>query len=126
MLLPRHIQGGQTLLQPGEHPFPTTYAIERSEMRIEPNIYLDALMHDFIDFGGRIVIRRFTTPRDVAALPENLIVNCTGLGAKALLGDEELVPLRACWSSWRRRTRCTTAPTAGWTSRRRSATCSST
>ncbi len=94
VLLPPHIQGGQTLLQPGEHPFPTTYAIERSEMRIEPNIYLDALMHDFIDFGGRIVIRRFTTPRDVAALPENLIVNCTGLGAKELWGDEELVPLK--------------------------------
>ena len=94
VLLPPHIQGGQTLLQPGEHPFPTTYAIERTEMRIEPNIYLDALMHDFIDFGGRIVIRRFTTPRDVAALPENLIVNCTGLGAKELWGDEELVPLK--------------------------------
>ncbi len=24
-----HLQGEQTLLQPGEHPFPTTYAIER-------------------------------------------------------------------------------------------------
>ena len=35
-----------------------------------------------------------TTPRDVAALPENLIVNCTGLGAKELFGDEELVPLK--------------------------------
>ena len=63
-------------------------------MRIEPNIYLDALMHDFVDFGGRIVIRHFATPRDVAALSENLIVNCTGLGAKELWGDEELMPLK--------------------------------
>ena len=93
-LLPAHLQGAQTLLQPGEHPFPTTYAIERPELRIEPNIYLDALMHDVIAFGGQIVIRKFETPRDVLALSENVIVNCTGLGAKALFGDDELMPLK--------------------------------
>jgi D-amino-acid oxidase len=93
-LLPRHLMGDQTLLQPGEHPFPTTYAIERPELRIEPNIYLDALMHDVLAFGGQFVIRKFETPKDVLALSENVIVNCTGLGARALFGDEELMPLR--------------------------------
>ncbi len=42
----------------------------------------------------RIVIRRFESRRDLAALSESVIVNCTGLGAKALVGDEELVPLK--------------------------------
>jgi D-amino-acid oxidase len=93
-LLPRHLMGDQTLLQPGEHPFPTTYAIERPELRIEPNIYLNALMHDVVAFGGQFVIRKFETPKDVLALSENVIVNCTGLGAKALFGDDELMPLR--------------------------------
>jgi D-amino-acid oxidase len=93
-LLPRHLMGDQTLLQPGEHPFPTTYAIERPELRIEPNIYLNALMHDILAFGGQFVIRKFETPKDVLALSENVIVNCTGLGAKALFGDDELMPLR--------------------------------
>jgi D-amino-acid oxidase len=93
-LLPRHLLGEQTLLQPGEHPFPSTYAIERSELRIEPNIYLDALMHDVIAFGGQFVIRKFETPKDVLALSENVIVNCTGLGARALFGDDELMPLK--------------------------------
>ncbi|MEZ5290774.1 MAG: FAD-dependent oxidoreductase [Vicinamibacterales bacterium] len=93
-LLPRHLQSEQTLLQPGEHPFPTTYCIERPELRIEPNIYLPALMDDVLAFGGRFVIRRFESPRDVMALSENLVVNCTGLGAKALFGDEELMPLK--------------------------------
>jgi glycine/D-amino acid oxidase-like deaminating enzyme len=93
-LLPRHLQSEQTLLQPGEHPFATTYCIERPELRIEPNIYLPALMDDVLAFGGRIVIRKFESPRDVLALPENLIVNCTGLGAKALFGDDELMPLK--------------------------------
>ena len=93
-LLPRHLLPAQTLLQPGEHPFPTTYCIERPDLRIEPNIYLPALMQDVLSFGGQFVIRKFETPRDVLALSENVIVNCTGLGAKALFGDDELMPLR--------------------------------
>ncbi|MFA5911781.1 MAG: FAD-dependent oxidoreductase [Vicinamibacterales bacterium] len=94
VLLPESVQGSRQLLQPGEHPFPTKYAIERPEMRIEPSIYLDALMNDFLLWGGKVVIRKFETPRDITALSENVIVNCTGLGAKALFNDPELVPLK--------------------------------
>ena len=63
-------------------------------MVFEPSIYLDALMDDFLTWGGKVVIRKFETPRDVAALGENVIVNCTGLGAKALFSDPELTPLK--------------------------------
>ncbi|HYE86120.1 MAG TPA: FAD-dependent oxidoreductase [Vicinamibacterales bacterium] len=93
-LLPEDVQGSRVILQPGEHPFPTKYAIERPEMRIEPSIYLDALMSDFLAWGGKVVIRKFSTPRDVAALTEHVIVNCTGLGAKEVFNDAELVPLK--------------------------------
>ncbi len=44
--------------------------------------------------GGKVVIRKFDTPRDIAALSENVIVNCTGLGAKAIFNDPELMPLK--------------------------------
>jgi D-amino-acid oxidase len=94
ILLPDHVQGSQVLLKPGEHPFPTEFAIERPGMRIEPSIYLDTLMRDVMLFGGHIVIRKFETPRDVMALDEAVIVNCTGLGSKALFNDPELVPLK--------------------------------
>jgi glycine/D-amino acid oxidase-like deaminating enzyme len=93
-LMPASIPNARVLLQPGEHPFDTKYAIERTEMRIEPSIYLDALMNDFLLWGGRVVIRKFDTPRDIAALSENVIVNCTGLGAKAIFNDAELMPLK--------------------------------
>jgi len=93
-LLPEAARTGSVLLQPGEHPFPSTYAIERPEMRIEPSIYLDALMQDVIAFGGKIKIRKFDTPREVMALDESVVVNCTGLGAKALFGDPEMTPLK--------------------------------
>ncbi len=94
VLMPDDITNPRVLLQPGEHPFPTKYAIERPEMRIEPSIYLDALMNDFLLWGGKVVIRKFETPRDVAALTESLVINCTGLGAKALFSDPELTPLK--------------------------------
>ncbi len=93
-LMPDSIRSPRVVLQPGEHPFGTKYAVERPTMRIEPSIYLDALMHDVALFGGKIVIRRFESPRDLMALPEQVIVNCTGLGAKALFNDPELVPLK--------------------------------
>jgi D-amino-acid oxidase len=93
-LLPDSVRTGSVLLQPGEHPLPSTYAIERPEMRIEPSIYLDALTQDVVAHGGKIKIRRFETANEVAALEEPVIVNCTGLGAKALFGDPELVPLK--------------------------------
>ena len=93
-LLPEHIQGARLLLGPGEHPFPSKFAIERPEMRIEPSIYLEALLADFRIFGGTIVVRKFESVTQIATLAEGLVVNCTGLGAKALFGDPDLIPLK--------------------------------
>ncbi|MBI3402664.1 MAG: FAD-dependent oxidoreductase [Acidobacteria bacterium] len=85
---------GPEILQPGEHPFPTKYAIRRAGIRIEPSIYLDALVRDVLMFGGRIVMKKFDTARDLMALAEPVVVNCSGLGARDLFGDQELVPLK--------------------------------
>ena len=63
-------------------------------MRIEPSIYLEALLADFRLFGGTIVVRKFENVAQIAALSEGLVVNCTGLGAKALFGDPDLIPLK--------------------------------
>ena len=64
------------------------------QIRIEPSIYLDALMRDFVLFGGRIVMRKFDAPRDLMTLSEPIVFNCTGLGARDLFGDQELIPLK--------------------------------
>jgi glycine/D-amino acid oxidase-like deaminating enzyme len=93
-ILPQEVQTGQVLLPPGEHPFPTKYAIESPMMRIEPSIYLEAVFADFHLFGGRVVIRKFDTVADVMSIDEDLIVNCTGLGAKGIFDDPELIPLK--------------------------------
>ncbi len=93
-LLPAHLRTGTRLLGPGEHPFATRYANQRTQMRIEPSVYLDALVRDFVDFGGRIVIRTFAEPRELVELDESIIVNCTGLGARDLFDDRTMVPLK--------------------------------
>ena len=95
-LLPEYLRPGHAreLLGPGEHPFPTKYAFRSTALSIEPNVYLDALVRDFQMAGGRIVIRAFETPRDLMALAESVIVNCTGLGSYSLFDDNELVPIK--------------------------------
>jgi D-amino-acid oxidase len=89
---PLYPEGKQ--LSSSEHPFDVPYAYRRYTMLIEPAIYLNALTHDFLLNGGRIVIREFATSRDLMALGENLIFNCTGLGARSLFNDTELTPIK--------------------------------
>jgi D-amino-acid oxidase len=48
----------------------------------------------FEQAGGRLMMRRFVDPADLAGLRESVIVNCAGLGAGALCGDGELVPVK--------------------------------
>ena len=88
------LTAGFEVLQPGEHPFPTKYAVRSPNMRIEPSIYLENLVLDFTLFGGRLVSRKFDSPRDLASLREPIVVNCTGLGARELFNDQELVPVK--------------------------------
>ena len=95
-LLPDQLRTGRDreVLGPGEHPFPAKYAVRSSQLSIEPSIYLEALVRDFVLFGGKIVIRKFDTPRDLMSLNESVIVNCTGLGSKTIFNDNELVPVK--------------------------------
>jgi D-amino-acid oxidase len=95
-LLPASLRPNRNreVLGPGEHPFPTRYAVRTPALAIEPNKYLDALVRDFLMFGGKIVIRKFDTPRDLMALSEPVVVNCTGLGSFTLFDDKELVPIK--------------------------------
>jgi len=44
--------------------------------------------------GGHIVLREIGDRASIQALPEKLVFNCTGLGAKALFDDEELTPVK--------------------------------
>jgi len=81
-------------LGPRDHPFPARYARRFTTMLIEPPIYLNAMLRDVRLAGGRIVVRELESREQVRELAEPVVVNCTGLGAKALFGDEELEPVK--------------------------------
>ncbi len=82
------------ILTAGEHPFAVPHAQRRYSMLIEPAIYLDALQRDFLGAGGRVVVREFHGPEELAGLREPVIFNCTGLGARTLFDDPELTPIK--------------------------------
>ena len=81
-------------LTPDEHPFPVPYALRHLSYLIEPAIYLPRLMQELRDAGGNIVVRDFANVFEVVALSEPVIFNCTGLGARELFNDDELIPVR--------------------------------
>jgi D-amino-acid oxidase len=81
-------------LAPHEHPFPARHARRFTTMLIEPPIYLSAMLRDVRLAGGRVVVRELASRDQVQELPEPVVLNCTGLGAKALFGDDELEPVK--------------------------------
>jgi D-amino-acid oxidase len=82
-------------IDPASVPFVGFKEIRRfATMLIEPNTFLPAVERDFLLRGGRIVVRTFRAPSDVAALREPVVFNCTGLGSRALFNDSMLEPVR--------------------------------
>lgn len=81
-------------LEPHEHPFPVPYVERMVTMLVQPAMFLRRVRADFYRAGGKFVIRNFLNRSEVLSLKEPVIFNCTGLGAKALFGDEELMPIK--------------------------------
>lgn len=88
------ILGRADELSPREHPFPRHYVRVFETPMIEPRRLLGALLEDVRRDGGRVAVRSFSHPRQINALPERLVFNCTGLGSRALFGDAALRPRR--------------------------------
>jgi len=77
-----------------EHPFPFPYVRQFDTMFIQPSIYLEAMLREFRIAGGTVLVREMHDMREILDLPQPVIVNCTGLGAKALFNDSELTPVK--------------------------------
>jgi glycine/D-amino acid oxidase-like deaminating enzyme len=98
--LMRELPGGndlypqQEIHRDAEHYFGFPYARQYSTMLVEPPVYLNALLRDFYIAGGRLVVKEFRSREEIMRLPEPVVFNCTGLGARALFGDQKLRPVR--------------------------------
>ncbi|CAN5258698.1 FAD-dependent oxidoreductase [soil metagenome] len=75
-------------------PFPVASARFSSQLQFNVTELAHRLMTDFLLQGGRIETRVFDSPAEIAALPEKVVVNCTGYGARALWNDRTVTPVR--------------------------------
>jgi hypothetical protein len=68
---------------------------EYRTLLVEPPVLLPRLEADLRGRGVTFVRRHFADAADVfAAVPEEVVVDCTGLGAGALWQDPQVVPVR--------------------------------
>ena len=84
---------GETMA-PGATPF-TGFDVRRnSNLMFNLASYANLLDGQFRLAGGRIERREFHSLGELGRLPEKVVINCTGYGARALADDEAVVPVR--------------------------------
>jgi D-amino-acid oxidase len=83
-----------TLLPPGATPFASRYVRRNTALMFNIADYAHTLMSDFLIAGGAFERREFNAPSQIAALPQKVVINCPGYGARALWKDESIVPVR--------------------------------
>lgn len=81
-------------LQAGEHPFAKPQVRRFTQLVFNIPAYQRLLLDDFARDGGELVRHEFHRPQDFDRLPERVVVNCIGDGARRLLGDATLTPVR--------------------------------
>jgi glycine/D-amino acid oxidase-like deaminating enzyme len=79
---------------PGTHPFGNRTVRAAPWMLFNLSAYTRMLMSDYLANGGKIEIAEFHSAADLATLRQKTLVNATGYGARALFGDESVVPVR--------------------------------
>jgi hypothetical protein len=79
---------------PGTHQFADRYLKRNTLMMFNISSYARLLLSDFLANGGKIEIAEFHTPAELAGLREKTLINATGYGARALFGDESIIPVR--------------------------------
>ena len=82
------------VLTPDVHPFPVKYARRTTRLFFNFSEYGHVLISDFFAAGGRIVMREFHAPGELAHLPEKVIINCPGYAAHDWWKDKAMVPHR--------------------------------
>jgi len=60
----------------------------------EPILLLPWLMKKFVALGGKIEKRNIKTLHQLAEEGYDLIINCSGLGARELVADKTMTPIR--------------------------------
>ncbi|WP_029014274.1 FAD-dependent oxidoreductase [Niveispirillum irakense] len=93
-LVPELLVGQRQEFAPGQHDFGNRSVRRSSNMMFNINAYTHQLLSEFLAHGGKLQVREFHSPTDFATLPQKTLVNCTGYGARSLMRDDSLIPVR--------------------------------
>lgn len=80
--------------QSGMGPFSFPHWDAYYTLMIDSDIYMRALVNDFLSNGGRMKQASFESASDLETLKEDTVVNCMGLGSGKVFEDEEIYPIR--------------------------------
>jgi hypothetical protein len=82
------------VLTPDVNPFPVPYATRATKLFWNFSEYGHLLTQEFYSAGGKIVMRDFHSPSELAHLPEKVIINCPGYAAHDWWKDKAMIPVR--------------------------------
>jgi glycine/D-amino acid oxidase-like deaminating enzyme len=81
-------------LSPEAAPFRADAVYRSENMIFNISDYGHTLLDDFFIAGGRFEHADFHAPAQIGALRQNVVIDCTGYGARALWKDETITPVR--------------------------------
>ncbi|OZI61459.1 FAD-dependent oxidoreductase [Bordetella genomosp. 11] len=76
------------------HPFPQPYVRRWTTLMFNISAYAHMLITGFLGSGGCIKVVEFVQAADLLDLPEDVVINATGYGARQLFSDESIIPIR--------------------------------
>jgi len=82
------------VLTPDVNPFPVKYGTRATKMFWNFSEYGHLLNTEFFERGGKMVIRDFHSPDELAHLPEKVVINCPGYAAHDWWKDKAMIPVR--------------------------------
>ncbi len=76
------------------NPFPAKYVRRATSLLFNFTEYGHILTSQFFAAGGKIVMRDFHSPSELAHLPEKVVINCPGFAARDWWKDKAMMPVR--------------------------------
>jgi hypothetical protein len=82
------------ILTDDNNPFPVKHVSRTTQMFFNFTEYGHLLTSDFFAAGGKIEMRDFHAPSELALLKEKVVINCPGFAARDWWKDKAMVPVR--------------------------------
>jgi D-amino-acid oxidase len=81
-------------LAPSQVPGGYRYGWRVDTYWVDTRVFMPYLMNRVLQLGATVMLHRFASRDEMLALPHAILANCTGLGARDLLGDEAVYPVK--------------------------------